>query len=307
MEFALKQARAARFRYVLDRRQTLGPLLIAPAILYVAGLVAIPFFLALYYSVSGFDIVHLRLSFVGVRNFVDIVQSSIFRQALANTFVFTIGSQVLAMILGKTLALLLLRDFPGKAIVRVLVLLPWAVPVALGTMGWKWMFDSLYSVINWTLQAIHIIGPESWPQWLGEESLAMISIIVVHAWRMFPFATVIFLAGLTAVPSDVLDAAVIDGAGFWRRTFQVILPIIAPIVLVALLFGTVFTFTDMSVVYLLTRGGPTNSTHVLGSLAFQVGVLSGDIGRGAAISLFLFPMLLVAVVALLRVLRRREI
>jgi len=307
VEFALKQARAARFRYVLDRRQTLGPLLIAPAILYVAGLVAIPFFLALYYSVSGFDIVHLRLSFVGVRNFVDIVQSSIFRQALANTFVFTIGSQVLAMILGKTLALLLLRDFPGKAIVRVLVLLPWAVPVALGTMGWKWMFDSLYSVINWTLQAIHIIGPESWPQWLGEESLAMISIIVVHAWRMFPFATVIFLAGLTAVPSDVLDAAVIDGAGFWRRTFQVILPIIAPIVLVALLFGTVFTFTDMSVVYLLTRGGPTNSTHVLGSLAFQVGVLSGDIGRGAAISLFLFPMLLVAVVALLRVLRRREI
>ena len=169
------------------------------------------------------------------------------------------------------------------------------------------MFDSLYSVINWTLQSVGLIDAAHWPQWLGDESLAMLSVIVVHAWRLFPFAAVVFLAGLTSVPRDVLDAAEIDGAGFWRRNFQVILPIIAPIMLVTLIFGTVFTFTDMSVVYLLTKGGPINSTQVLGSLAFQVGILSGDVAQGAVISLFLFPFLLVAVVFLLKLLRRREI
>ena len=169
------------------------------------------------------------------------------------------------------------------------------------------MFDSLYSVINWTLQHAHIIGPNTWPQWLGEEHLAMLSIIIVHAWRLFPFGAVIFLAGLTSIPRDVMDAATVDGAGFWRKNFQIVMPMIAPIVLVALLFGIVFTFTDMSVVYLLTKGGPTNSTQVLGSLAFQVGILSGDVSHGAAISLVLFPVMLVAAIFLLRGLRRREI
>jgi multiple sugar transport system permease protein len=135
----------------------------------------------------------------------------------------------------------------------------------------------------------------------------MASVIMVHAWRLFPFGAVIFLAGLTSVPRDVLDAATIDGAGFWRRNYVIILPMITPIILIALIFGTVFTFTDMSVVYLLTKGGPINGTHVLGSLAFQVGILSGDVAHGAVICLFLLPFLLVAVIFLLRFLRRREI
>jgi multiple sugar transport system permease protein len=130
---------------------------------------------------------------------------------------------------------------------------------------------------------------------------------MVHAWRLFPFGAVIFLAGLTSVPRDVLDAATVDGAGFWRRNYVIILPMIVPIILIALIFGTVFTFTDMSVVYLLTKGGPINGTHVLGSLAFQVGILSGDVSHGAVICLFLLPFLLVAVIFLLRFLKRREI
>src|SRR3989442_2348284 len=135
----------------------------------------------------------------------------------------------------------------------------------------------------------------------------MIAVAVVHAWRLFPFGVVIFLAGFTSVPQDVLDAATIDGAGFWRRNYQIILPIIAPIIMIAVIFGTVFTFMDLSVVYLLTKGGPINSTQVLGTLAFQVGILSGDVAHGAAICLFLFPFLLVAVILLLRALRRRGI
>jgi multiple sugar transport system permease protein len=292
---------------ILDQPRLVGPLFIAPAILYVLVLVALPFFLAIYYSVSAFTIFDPSYKFVGLSNFTYVMQSEIFQRTLINTFVFTIGAQVIGLLLGKFAAMLLLQEFPGRALARMLVVLPWAVPVSLATLAWVWMFDSLYSVINWTLVALHLINPANPPQWLGQEDLAMLAVTVVHAWRLFPFGVVIFLAGFTSVPKDVLDAATVDGAGFWRRNYQIILPIIMPIVLIAVIFGTVFTFTDLSVVYLLTKGGPMNGTQVLGSLAFQVGILSGDVAHGAVICLFLFPFLLIAVIVLLRALRRREI
>jgi multiple sugar transport system permease protein len=296
-----------RHRYLFDRSELLGPLFIAPAILYVVVLVGLPFVLAVYYSISAFTIFDTSYRFVGAKNFFDILQSEVFRRTLANTFIFTIGAQVIGLLLGKFAAMLLMREFPGRGLARALVVLPWAVPVSLATLAWLWMFDSLYSVINWTLALFGLIDPMNRPQWLGQEDLAMIAVTVVHAWRLFPFGVVIFIAGFTSVPKDVLDAATVDGAGFWRRNYQIILPIIMPIVVIALIFGTVFTFTDLSVVYLLTKGGPINSTQVLGSLAFQVGILSGDVAHGAAICLFLFPFLLIGVVFMLRVLRRREI
>jgi len=265
--------------------------------------------LATYFSLTDITINNLQLgfSFVGLENFTALSGDPIFRRALRNTLIFAIASQFLAVILGQATALVLMQDFRGKTIVRVLILLPWAVPIALGVLGWKWMFDSLYSIVNWTLQALHILGPDQWPQWLGTPSLAIISVIIVHAWKAFPFAAVIFLGAMTAIPQDISDAARVDGAGFWRRTFQINLPIIAPIVLVGLIFSTVFAFTDLSVVWLLTKGGPINSTHVLGSYAFQVGIISGDIGQGAAISLFLVPILMVAMVLTLKTIRRREL
>jgi multiple sugar transport system permease protein len=293
--------------FILDQPRLVGPLFIAPAILYVLVLVALPFFLAIYYSVSAFTIFDPSYKFVGLSNFTYVMKSEIFRRTLINTFIFTIGAQVIGLLLGKFAAMLLLQEFPGRGLARALVVLPWAVPVSLATLAWVWMFDSLYSVINWTLAALHLINPANPPQWLGQEDLAMLAVTVVHAWRLFPFGVVIFLAGFTSVPKDVLDAATVDGAGFWRRNYQIILPIIMPIVLIAVIFGTVFTFTDLSVVYLLTKGGPMNGTQVLGSLAFQVGILSGDVAHGAVICLFLFPFLLIAVIVLLRALRRREI
>jgi len=299
--------RARNPRFLLDRADLIGPLLLAPAILYVFILVALPFVLALYYSVSAFTIFDPSYRFVGISNFVDVMRSDIFRRTLINTFVFTIGAQVIGLLLGKFAAMLLIKEFPGRGLARALVVLPWAVPVSLATLAWQWMFDSLYSVINWTLAAVGLISPDNHLQWLGQQDLAMLAVTVVHAWRLFPFGVVIFIAGFTSVPKDVLDAATVDGAGFWRRNYQIILPMIAPIVMIALIFGTVFTFTDLSVVYLLTKGGPMNGTQVLGSLAFQVGIMSGDVAHGAVICLFLFPFLLIAVVAVLRALRRREI
>jgi multiple sugar transport system permease protein len=301
------RVKRSRFGFVFDRPRVLGSLFLGPALLYVLVLVGLPLLLAVYYAMSAYSIYNPSYHFVGLRNFIEVVHSQIFREALANTFIFTICSQILGIVLGKFGALLLLRPFPGRKIVRALIVLPWCVPIALATVAWEWMFDSLYSVINWVLMAIGLVTPATAPQWLGEPDLAMLCVVIVNAWRFFPFAIVIFLAGITAIPQDVLDAATIDGAGFWRRNYQIIVPIIAPIVVVGLIFGTVFTFTDLSVVYLLTMGGPVNATQVLGNLGFQIGIISGDVAHGAAVSLFMLPVLFILVILMLRFIRRREI
>jgi len=298
---------ASRLRFILDRRDVLGALFVAPAILYVLLLVGVPFLMAVYYSLSAYTIYDPSWQFVGLQNFIDIVQNPTFRQTLTNTFIFTFGSQFLGLILGKFGALVLLRPFPGRKIVRALIILPWAVPVALATVAWQWMFDSLYSVINWSFIAMGFITRDEAPNWLGTPHLAMLSVIIVNAWRFFPFAIVIFLAGITAVPQDVLDAATVDGAGFWRRNYQIIVPMILPIVAIGLIFGIVFTFTDLSIVFLMTMGGPIGATSVLGFAGFQTGITSGDVAHGAAISLFMLPVLLIVVVFMLRFIRRREI
>ena len=297
----------SRFRFILDRRDVLGALFVAPAILYVLLLVGVPFLMAVYYSVSAYTIYDPSWRFVGLANFIDVIENPSFRQTLWNTFVFTFGSQILGLVLGKFGALLLLRPFPGRKLVRAIIILPWAVPIALATVAWQWMFNSLYSVINWTLIALGLIDRSQAPNWLGNPDLAMLSIIVVNAWRFFPFAIVIFLAGITAVPQDVIDAATVDGAGFWRRNYQIIMPMILPIMTIGLVFGIVFTFTDLSIVFLMTNGGPVGATSVLGFAGFQTGIVSGDVSHGAAISLFMLPVLLVVVVTMLRFIRRREI
>jgi len=297
----------SRFRFIMDRREVLGSVLVSPAVLYVLLLVGLPFLLAVYYSVSAYSIYNPSWRFVGLANFAQIVRNPEFLHTLGNTFLFTFGSQALGLVLGKFGAFLLLRPFPGRRIVRALIILPWAVPIALSTVAWQWMFDSLYSVINWSMIALGIITREDAPNWLGTPHLAMLCIIVVNAWRFFPFAIVIFLAGITSVPQDVIDAATVDGAGFWRRNYQIIMPMILPIVAIGLIFGIVFTFTDLSIVLLLTNGGPVGTTSVLGFEGYQVGIISGDVSHGAAISLFMLPVLFIVVVGMLRFIRRREI
>ena len=168
-------------RFFLDRSEIVGPLFIAPAILYVVLLVGLPFLLALYYSVSAYTIFNPSLAFVGLKNFRDIIASEIFRRTLVNTLVFTISAQIIGLLLGKIGAMLLMQEFRGRGIARALVVLPWAVPVSLATVAWLWMFDSLYSVINWTLIALGLVDSANRPQWLGQEDLAMIAVVVVHA------------------------------------------------------------------------------------------------------------------------------
>ncbi len=207
------------------------------------------------------------------------------------------------------LAHALLKKFPGKWFLRFLILLPWAAPLPLSLMGWTWIFDTTYSIINWTLQHLHLASTVSPPQWLAQPRLAMGSVIAVHAWRIIPFATVIFLAGLASIPKEVDDAAAIDGATGFRKFWSVSLPLQLPIATVALLFGIVFTATDMAVVYILTNGGPppSNATEMVTTWAYKTGIESGSLGAGAAISLFLLPVLAVVAIGMLIFARRAEV
>ena len=289
------------------RRTRLGVAMFAPAVVYIVAVVGLPLAMAFLYSVGDVKVGSVGYHFVGLENFESVLESSTFRRALVDSFVFTVGSQLLVIVCANALALALKDRFRGRGIVRFLVLLPWVAPISLGAIAWKWILDSLYSVVNWVLLALHLVRPFDAPMWLGEPALAMISVILVHSWRLLPFSTVILLAGLTAIPKDVPEAAAVDGAGFWRTHFEITLPMMAPITTVAVLFGVVFTFTDMTVVYILTRGGPYDTTQVVPSLAFFTGVLGGDLGAGAAISVFLVPILVAVAWVLLRVAHHAEV
>ncbi len=290
-----------------DDERALSRVLLAPAILYIALLVGAPFVLAIVYSLTSISLGGHSFNFVGLQNFQAALRDPSFRRALGNTVLFAFVSQILVLVLASTLAIALQREFRGKWLVRLLILLPWVAPISLGTIGWLWIFDSIYSVINWTLRYLHLIGPTTWPIWLGQPKLAMVSIVTVQVWRTLPLATVILLGGLSGIPQDIHDAAEVDGARFFRHMFQITIPLVLPISLVATLFGFVFAFTDMIVVYVLTRGGPFDSTQVLASLAFFKSVDGGDLGGGAAVALFLFPVLAAAAVGMLHMARRAEV
>lgn len=295
------------FSHYIDDERWLGRLMIGPVLIYITLLVGLPFVLALLYSVSNVTVGSAEAKFVGLRNFRLIMENPAFWQALRNTLIFTIVSQVIVLVLGKVLAMALIKDFRGKWLVRLLILLPWVAPVSLGAIGWLWIFDSIYSIINWTARAIGLFPEGFWPIWLGQPTLAMSAIITVHVWRLLPLATVIILAGLSSIPQDIHDAAAVDGAGFWRRLFQITIPLVLPILMVASLFGIVFTSTDMIVVFVLTRGGPYDSTHVLASQAFFTGIEGGDLAEGAATALFLFPILVAVAIGFLMIARRAEV
>ena len=294
-----------RRRTLADRDDILGAAMLAPSLAYVLALVGIPFALAIVLSFTDATAGSLHFGWVGLRNYAAIVADPIFLKALRNTAIVTLASQALAVVLATGAAQVFRAAFPGKRFARFVLLLPWAVPVSLAAIAWTWIFDSTFSVINWTLKVAGLLP--GWLYWLGDPALALLAIIIVQAWRIFPFATVIVLAGLSSIPQDVLEAAIVDGAGFWRRLLRIELPLLLPVVAVAVLFGVVYTATDLGVVYILTGGGPANATHVLPTLAFQRGILGADLGQGAAIGVFLLPFLILVAVGMLRVARRAEV
>lgn len=286
-------------RYIFERENILAPLLLLPVVIYVVLLVGFPFVMAFVYSFSNVTVGNPDYKIVGISNFIDIIGDRVFQRSLGNTFIFTFVSISIVLILSHILAEVLIREFRGKWLVRFLILMPWTAPIALGTIGYLWFLDSVFSPIDWLLRSFgllgtpdSLLGPMSNMYWLGRSGLAMASVILVHVWRLLPLGTVILIAGMNSIPKEILEAAQVDGAGYFRRLFNITLPLLFPVIGVTVLFASLFTFTDMTVVWVLTKGGPPpHSTQVLASLAFLKGIQGGDLAQGAAISLFFFPVL----------------
>lgn len=303
-----------RFRYLTDNERFLSWAFLLPAVLYIVLLVGLPFVLAIAFSLADVTVGDTSLDFVGLENYARVIQTPEFRQSLKNTFAFAIISQLIVIVLANILAVILSSDFRGKWLARMLIMLPWATPISLGTVGWLWLLDSKFSPIDWTLRFFGLLGtPEALFGaqknlfYLGTTELAQASVVLVYVWRMLPLASVILMAGLTSIPTDILDQAEVDGSGYWRTLFQVKIPLILPIMVIALLFSFIFTVGDMAIVYVLTRGSPVYYTHVLPTWAYIKGIESGALAEGAAIALFIFPVLLAASIIILRSSRRMEV
>ena len=287
----------------LEDERVLGILLLVPTVVLLALFIAYPFVSGVWLSLTATTVGNPG-PFVGVRNFVKIWNDSIFQRASYNTFIYTGVATVGKLALGMWLALLLNRHFRGKRLVRASMLLPFIVPTVLSTFAWKWMFDPTFSVLNWSLYHLGVIQTRI--GWLTDPVLALGSVIIVNIWRGMPFYAITLLAGLQTVSPELHEAAAIDGANAWQRFWRITWPLLLPVTMVVTLFSIIQTFADFQLVYVLTGGGPANSTHLFATYAYQIGINTGLLSEGAAASLAMFPMLFIIVVIQLWYIRRVE-
>lgn len=288
---------------LLEDERWLAFFLLAPTIILLGLFIAYPFVKGIMLAVTNTR-VGVPGEFVGLAIFEKVWNDSIFRQAAWNTIFYTAVTTVFKLALGLWLALLLNRHFRGKAFIRAFILLPFIIPTVLSTFAWKWMFDPTFSVLNWMLYQLGIITQRI--NWLGDSDLAMLCIIIVNVWRGVPFFAITLLAGLQTINPELHEAAAIDGAKPWQRFLHVTWPLLLPVTMVVVLFSVIQTFADFQLVFVLTEGGPANATHLFATYAYQVGVRTGLLSEGAAISLAMFPVLFLVVIFQLMYIRRVE-
>jgi len=289
------------FRRLLDRESSLGLLLMLPGALLLMVFMAYPFFLGIWLSLTDSAIGRVG-HFIGLRNFVDLLGDSIFHQTAKNTLIYAMVTVPFKAVLGLGLAMILNNRMRFSNPIRAAVMMPWIVPTALSTLGWFMIFDPVFSPISWLLRSLGVISKNI--NFLGDPGLAISSVCLANIWRGVPFFGITILAGLQAVPHELHEAAAIDGANAWHRFLHVTVPFIRGVVLIAALLSIIWTFADFQLIYVLTKGGPANMTHIFGTYAFQIGLSATDIGQGAAIALYMFPILSVFAVLLLTYLRR---
>jgi multiple sugar transport system permease protein len=299
---SLSRKRGAIGRLLEDERW-LAFLLLLPTLVLLGLFIAYPFVKGVLLAVTDAK-VGIPGKFVGMQNFEALWHDDIFRIAVWNTFAYTTITTAFKLAFGLWLALLLNRDFKGKIFVRAFILLPFIIPTVLSTFAWKWMFDPTFSVINWTLLHLGLISQRI--NWLGDPHLAMLSVIIVNIWRGVPFYAISLLAGLQTIRPDLQEAAAIDGARPRQRFWYVTWPLLLPVTMVVVLFSVIQTFADFQLVYVLTDGGPANATQLFATYAYQIGIGTGLLSMGAAISLAMFPVLLAVVVVQLLYIRRVE-
>ena len=262
-----------------------------------------PFSKGLWLSVLNTEVA-IPGEFIGLKNFIKLWNDQIFRRTAQNTILYTIAATILKLGLGMIVALLLNQLIGFKRIIRASMLLPWIVPTILSALAWKWMFDPTFSVISFFLFHLGITSKQI--SWLGGPVLSLTSVIIVNTWRGMPFFAITLLAGLQTITPTLYEAAAIDGASGWQRFWYVTWPLLMPVTMVVVLFSVIMTFADFQLVYILTGGGPANSTHLFATYAYQIGIATGKISEGAAVSLAMFPFLFLIVIFQLWYIRRGE-
>ena len=277
---------------LLDNRNVLGVLFLLPAGLLLVLFLTYPLGLGTW---LGFTDVKIGRAgeFVGIENFRYLAGDAVAQLSLFNTFFYTVVASVLKFALGLWLAVLLNEHLPFKAFLRAIVLLPFIVPTALSAIAFWWIYDAQFSVISWTLQRMGLI--DRYIDFLGDPWMARFSTIAANVWRGVPFIAICLLAGLQTISPSLYEAAALDGASGWQRFRHVTLPLLTPIIAVVMTFSVLFTFTDFQLIYVLTRGGPLNATHLMATLSFQRAISGGALGDGAALATAMVPFLMAAI------------
>ena len=287
----------ARLAVRLRSRPVIGVLMTLPLLALIVGLVAYPFFYAIYLSMLN----KRETAFIGLDNYRFLMTRDTFWLVVRTSFLFTFLAVLWKAVLGFTLAIVI-HTLPGRGqrIWRGLSLIPWVMPLALSSLGWWWIYEPTHSALNWILVGLGF-SPKPW---LADPFWARFSVILVNIWYGTPFFMITYLAGLKSIPVELYESSAIDGANAAQRLRYITLPMLKNIIAITLLFSTIVTLATFDIVRVLTRGGPRNYTHLFGTYAFELGIASGDVPLGAAVSLFMLPILAVSAFFILRGIRR---
>jgi multiple sugar transport system permease protein len=286
----------------LDNRHLLGLLFLLPAAAVMLLFLTYPLGLGTWLGFTDAKIGRSGV-WVGLDNFEYLWNDAVTRLALFNTLFYTIVASVIKFGLGLWLALLLNKHLPFKSVIRAIVLLPFIVPTALSAIAFWWIYDSQFSIISWALLKLGLIS--EYIDFLGQPWHARFATIAANIWRGVPFVAITLLAGLQTISPSYYEAASLDGASEWQQFRYVTLPLLTPIIAVVMTFSVLFTFTDFQLIYVLTRGGPLNATHLMATLSFQRAISGGSLGEGAAIATAMVPFLLAAILVSYYGLQRR--
>jgi multiple sugar transport system permease protein len=298
---AVPVRRSFRPREWLEREAVFSWLMVTPPLLFLLAFLGYPFCYGVYLSFVSRPVARPS-TFVGLGNFVNLWHDPIFWQAAWNTFRFTGVATVLKLAGGLGMALVMHQNFKMKGMTRALLLLPFIVPTVLSTVAWQWILDPGMGLINRLLMYLGLV--HQGPSWLGNPTLAMVSVILVNTWRGLPFFGITILAGLQTIPGELMETATIDGAGSWGRFRYVTLPLLMPVIYIVTTFSIIFTFFDFQLVYVLTGGGPANATHLMATYAYAISMGGGQLGLGSAAALAMVPVLGVVLVAMSSYVRR---
>jgi len=274
----------------LNKKELHGFLFFSPALIIIGVLVGFPVVSGIWMSFFEKGALSSLMRFVGLKNYSTILQNPLFWNAFKNTIVFTGFSLFFQLVLGMAVAFLLNQNFPGRTIARGIILIPYLVPTIAATLIWKWMFNTLYGILNYSLMYLKIIDNEI--SWLGTQPYAMISVIFVNVWKFFPFVTICVLAGLQMIPVQLYEAAKVDGASVWRRFLHITLPHLKLILAVVIILRFIWTFNNFDLIFLLTEGGPLNSTTTVPILAYETAFRSLMMGRASGIADLMFLFLI---------------